>query len=63
MATRLGFYTGKLYDENVSTAEIHECAQVLYEPTEALVDALRPKLRAKCIFCNACEEARKGAAV
>lgn len=63
MAARLGFYTGKLYDENVPTAKIHECAQVLYSPTEALIDSLRPELKARCVGCNACEEARKGVAM
>lgn len=65
MATRLGFYTGRLYDSSVDVNTIQECCLVLNykEPVrddEELVVKKRLELKANCIGCYGCEEARKG---
>lgn len=65
MATRIGFYTGKLYDSSVDVKTIKECCQVLNykEPVledEELVVKKRAELKLRCVGCNACEEAKKG---
>lgn len=64
MATRIGFYTGKLYDGSVDVSTIKECCQVLNykEPVlddEELVVRKRAELKHRCIGCNGCEEAQK----
>ena len=64
MATRIGFYTGKLYDSSVDVSIIKECCQVLNykEPIlddEELVVRKREELRQRCVGCNGCEEAQK----
>ncbi len=64
MATRIGFYTGKLYDSSVDVSTIKECCQVLNykEPVlddEELVVRKRVELKQRCIGCNCCEEAQK----
>lgn len=64
MATRMGFYTGKLYDSSVDTSTIKECCQILNfkEPVlddEELVVKKRAELKQKCDGCYGCEEAQK----
>lgn len=64
MATRIGFYTGKLYDSSVDVSTIKECCQVLNykEPVldnEELVVRKRIELKLRCVGCNGCEEAQK----
>jgi len=64
MATRIGFYTGKLYDSSVDINTIKECCEVLNykEPVledEELVIRKRIELKQNCVGCNACEEAQK----
>ena len=64
MATRIGFYTGKLYDSSVDVSTIKECCQVfnfkeLVLDNEELVVKNRMELKQRCIGCNACEEAQK----
>lgn len=64
MATRIGCYTGKLYDGSVSNDSIKECYQVLNykEPVlenEELVIKKRNELKLHCIGCYNCEEAQK----
>lgn len=63
--TRLGFYTGKLYDSSVDVDTIKECCLVLNfkEPVrddEELVVKKRIELKKKCLGCYGCEEAQKG---
>ena len=64
MATRIGFYTGKLYNSSVDVSTIKECCQVLNykEPVlddEELVVRKRAELKLRCVGCNGCEEAQK----
>lgn len=64
MATRIGCYTGKLYDGSVSNDYIKECYQVLNykEPVlenEELVIKKQNELKLNCIGCCNCEEAQK----
>lgn len=64
MATRIGFYTGKLYDSSVDVSTIKECCQILNykEPIlndEELVVRKRAELKLRCVGCNGCEEAQK----
>lgn len=61
---RIGFYTGKLYDDSIDVSTIKECCQVLNfkEPIseyEELVIRKREELKKRCIGCNACEEAQR----
>lgn len=68
MATRLGFYTGHLYDSSVDVNTIKECCLVLNykEPVyddEELVVKKRLELRQRCLGCYDCEEARKDRAL
>ena len=63
MATRLGFYTGKLYDSSVDVSSIKECSLVLNykEPVlddEELVVKKRIELKQRCVGCNGCPEAQ-----
>lgn len=63
--TRIGFYTGKLYDGTVDPDTIKECCEVLNfkEPIldgEELVVKKRAELRKRCVGCYGCEESRKG---
>ena len=65
MATRVGFYTGKLNDSSVDISTIKECCEVLNwkEPIledEPLLFAKRKQLRMNCAGCFGCEESRKG---
>ena len=65
MPTRIGFYTGKLYDSATNVSDIKECCQILNykEPVldnEELVIRKRKELHERCIGCNACEEAKRG---
>lgn len=64
MATRIGFYTGKLYDGSVDVNTIKECCQILNykEPVlddEELVVKKRIELKKRCAGCYDCEEAKK----
>lgn len=64
MATRLGFYTGRLYDSSVDINSIKECCLVLNfkEPVlddEELVIKKRAELKLNCIGCHGCEESQK----
>lgn len=64
MATRLGFYTGRLYDSSVDIESIKECCLVLNfkEPVrddEELVVKKRAELRKNCLGCFGCEESQK----
>ena len=64
MATRLGFYTGKLYDSSVDVSSIKECCLVLNykEPVlddEELVVKKRIELKQRCAGCTGCSEAQK----
>ena len=68
MATRIGFYTGKIYDESVDPENIKECCHVFNcdESTikplldnDELLTKLRSELNMRCIGCNGCEEAQK----
>lgn len=64
MATRIGFYTGKLYDSSVDIKSIKECCQLLNykEPileNEELIVKKRAELKQRCGNCHGCEEARK----
>jgi len=63
MATRIGFYTGRLYDSSVDLDTIKECCEVLNykEPVlenEELVIEKRKQLRKNCIGCFGCEESK-----
>lgn len=65
MATRIGFYTGKLYDSSVDVGTIKECCQILNykEPVlddEEFVIKKREELKQRCVGCYGCEEAQKG---
>ena len=62
--TRIGFFTGKLYDSSVDISDIKECCMVLNfkEPVldnEELVVMKRVQLKQRCVGCNECEESRK----
>ncbi len=62
--TRIGFFTGKLYDETVNPASIRECCQILNfkEPileNEELVIQKRKVLKERCAGCFGCEESLK----
>lgn len=64
MATRLGFYTGRLYDSSVDIESIKECCLVLNfkEPVrddEELVVKKRAELKKNCEGCFGCEESRR----
>ena len=63
MATRIGFYTGKLYDSSVDVNSIKECCSVLNykEPVledEEFVVRKREELKNRCEGCFECEEAK-----
>ena len=63
--TRLGYFTGKLYDDSVDPESIKECCLCLNfkEPVvndEELIVKKRVELRKRCEGCYACEESRKG---
>jgi hypothetical protein len=62
--TRIGYFTGKLYDSSVNVSDIKECCMRLNykEPVlddEELVIRKREQLKQKCIGCHDCEESRK----
>lgn len=62
--TRLGYFTGKLYDSSVLADDIKECCLVLNykEPIlndEELVVLKREQLKQRCIDCHSCEESLK----
>ncbi|WP_099467789.1 hypothetical protein [Konateibacter massiliensis] len=62
---RMGFYTGKIYDDSVNPADIKECCQYINykEPIlddEELIIRKRKLLHERCIECNSCEESKKG---
>ena len=64
MATRIGYYTGKLYDSTVDSSTIKECCLILNfkEPVredEELVIKKRAELKERCNGCFGCEESRK----
>lgn len=64
MATRMGVYTGKLYDSSFVVSTIKECCQILNykEPVldnEEIVIRKRSELRQRCNGCYACEESQK----
>lgn len=61
---RIGFFTGKLYDDTVDPASIKECCQILNykEPNfedEDLVLWKRKNLKERCTGCFGCEESQK----
>lgn len=61
---RLGFYTGKLYDETVDPSTIGECCQTLKwkEPIyddEELIVKKRAEFKERCKGCNGCQESQK----
>lgn len=64
MATRIGYFTGKLYDSSVDTSTIKECCTFLnmkepiYEDEE-LVVLKREALKQHCNGCYGCEEAQQ----
>ena len=62
--TRIGYFTGKLYNSSVDVSEIKECCMVLNfkEPVledEELVVLKRKQLKQRCAGCHECEESRK----
>lgn len=62
--TRLGYFTGKLYDASVPVADIKECSFMLNykEPVlddEELVIRKREQLKQRCVGCHECEESLK----
>ena len=62
--TRIGFFTGKFYDDTVDPASIRECCQILNfkEPIledEDLVLRKRKILKERCTGCFGCEESLK----
>lgn len=62
--SRIGFFTGKLYDSSFDISNIKECCMVLNfkEPVlddEELVVKKRNELKQRCSGCNGCEESRK----
>lgn len=64
MATRLGFYTGKLYDSSVDVNSILECCLVLDNVKHLLddeerMDKWRLEVRKRCVGCMGCREAQK----
>ena len=64
MAIRMGFYTGKLYDNSFDPEDIHECCRVLNwkDPIlndEKLVVSKRLELKKLCEQCSYHEDCRQ----
>ena len=63
MVTRIGFYTGKIYDSSVDTSTIKECCQILNNDElvkdEEFLTKKRFELKVNCNGCHGCEESRK----
>lgn len=64
--TRIGYFTGKLYDGAVDPSTIKECCMVLnykepIQDDEELVITKRRELRSRCAGCYQCEEAQRHA--
>lgn len=62
--TRIGCFTGRLYDSSFNVSDIKECCVLLNykEPVlddEELVVLKRSQLKQRCIGCHECEESRK----
>lgn len=60
---RLGYYTGKLYEEGTDVSTIRECCAVLnFKPPvyddEELVVLKRTELKKRCVGCFECQEAK-----
>lgn len=61
---RMGFYTGKIYDDSTDPKDIKECCQCInykepiLEDEELIIRKCR-MLHERCIGCNGCEESRK----
>lgn len=66
MATRIGWYTGRVY-KNIPTSNIKECCSMIKltmpEGAEGYLNATRLELRQRCLGCYDCEEARKDRAL
>ncbi len=61
---RMGFFTGKIYDENVDVSTIKECCECInlgdvVLKNSDLMNEKRKRLRQECEGCYACEEAMK----
>lgn len=55
---RLGFYTGRVYDESVDVKDIKECCLVFESGNEEFVMRKSEELKRKhCIGCFECGEA------
>ena len=66
MATRMGFYTGKIYDSSTDVKSIKECCSILNEEVlksscgDGYVEDMKVKLRKRCDSCvYGCEESNK----
>ena len=59
---RLGFFTGRIYDESTPVKDIKECCYVLRTREELIfgIDAIKACLKESCAGCYGCEEARCG---
>ena len=61
--TRIGFYTGKVYDDSVDITMINECCRVLngdelnYDQEQLVI--LKKELLLNCNGCCGCEESQK----
>lgn len=64
MSKRLGFFTGKIYGEEVPVSSIKECCEILTEKDTSCVHTnmliqKQKVLKERCRGCNACEESQK----
>lgn len=61
MSLRMGFYTGKIYDNSVDISTIKECCQILNDREfhNRNLDKKRLELKLRCVGCNGCEESQK----
>ena len=60
---RVGFFTGKIYDETTNPNNIKECCRVMYDDNkledENYLSDLRKELKEKCKNCQGSEECEK----